>query len=376
MWSDLDGDGWSDLLVACEWGPVKYFRNNKGKLVEQTEAAGLAGITGWWRGLAVADVNRDGQLDIVATNMGLNSKYKQPSPQVPQMMYYGDFENQGHNQIVEVKREGDKLLPERGKSCSSNAMPGLKVRFPTFHEFAKAGLEEVYPEEKLKASELYQANEFQNGIFMNDHGKFQFVPLERIAQIAPGDTPVLADLNGDGNIDIFLAQNFYGPQIEAPRCDGGCGQLLLGDGKGGFHPVAPRESGIVIAGDMRSASPVDLNGDGRPDLAVTLNNGPTAALINQSTGRWLRVSVPPRSAAGARLFLERAGQPAQLVELHAGSGYLAQEPAAAWFGLGGESAAGKVRAIWSDGSSSEVAFDGKATALQIAPSAGKRVAGQ
>ena len=376
LWSDLDGDGWSDLLVACEWAPVKYFHNNKGKLAEQTTEAGLGTITGWWRGLAVADVNHDGQLDILATNVGLNTKYKQPIPDHPQLTYYGDFDGTGHRQIVEVKREGETLLPERGRSCSSNAMPFIKEKFPSFHLFASAKLEDVYAPEKLKAAERYEVNEFQTGIFMNSGGKFQFVPLERIAQIAPGDSPVFCDLNGDGNVDIFLAQNFYGPQIETPRYDGGLGQLLLGDGKGGFSAVAARASGIAIPGDMRAASCVDLNGDGKPDLAVTVNNGTTVALTNQSGAKWLRVNVPARSAAGARLVFERTGKPGQIVELHAGGGYLSQEPAAAWFGLGDDAAPGKVRATWADGTVSETAFDGKASTLQIAPLAGKRVAGK
>ena len=116
MWTDLDGDGWADLLVACEWGPVKYFHNEKGKLVDQTEASGLASVTGWWRGLAVADVNHNGQLDIIATNVGLNTKYKEPSVELPQLMDYGDFDGTGHFQIVEIKRKKATVLAARARA--------------------------------------------------------------------------------------------------------------------------------------------------------------------------------------------------------------------------------------------------------------------
>jgi hypothetical protein len=370
VWSDLDGDGWSELVLATEWGPVKIFRNNRGQLEEQTAKAGTAQLTGWWRSVAVGDIDRDGDMDIVATNLGLNTKYKQPKPDHPQLTYYHDFEGAGKPQIVEVKREGENLLPERGRSCSSNAMPFIKTKFPTFHLFAKASLEEVYTPEKLKSAERYEAYEFQSGVFINDGGKFTFEPFERIAQIAPGNSPVICDLNGDGNLDVFLSQNFYGPQIETARFDGGLGQLMLGDGKGGFRAVAPREAGIIVPGDAKAASFIDLNNDGKPDLAVTVNSGATMAFVNESNARWLRVNVPASMAAGTRVTLKRGKLPSQVVELHGGSGYLSQDSSTAFFGLGRDATPGSVTVQWPDGSASETAFDGKVTVLKLAPQRG------
>ena len=149
IWSDADGDGWADLLIPTEWGPVKLFHNAQGQLVDATTSAGLADLKGWWRGIAAADIDHDGDLDYVVTNLGLNTKYKQPTPGHPQLTYYADFDGTGQSKIVEVKREGEELLPERGRSCSSTAMPFIKEKFPTFHLFAKASLQEVYSPEKL-----------------------------------------------------------------------------------------------------------------------------------------------------------------------------------------------------------------------------------
>ena len=367
VWSDVSGDGWPDLLVATEYGPIRLFQNVQGKLAEKTDEAGLAPVKGWWNSVTTADVNGDGQLDLIAGNLGMNTKYKQPVPDHPQLAYYADFDGTGKWNIVEVKREGENLLPERGRSCSSTAMPFIKDKFPTFHAFAVASLSDVYSDEKLKNAERYEANEFQSGVFLNDHGKFTFKPFERIAQIAPANGIAVCDFNGDGKQDIFLAQNFFGPQIENPRYDGGLGQLLLGDGKGGFQPVEPRESGIVIAGDMKAASVVDWNG--RPGIAVTLNNGPTAAFENKTAGRWLRVTLPGAASPGARVTLTRPKAEAQVVELHAGSGYLSQDGATAWFGLGDSVAGGTVRVVWADGTSSEAPFNGKTPLLKVAPPA-------
>ena len=154
---------------------------------------------------------------------------------------------------------------------------------------------------------------------------------------------------------------------EIPRFDGGLGQLLLGDGKGGFRAVPVRECGIAVPGDQKSASFADLNNDGKPDIAITVNNGTAAAYLNQSNAKWLRVTVPAGSIAGTRLTLKRGTLPPKLVELHAGTGYLSQDSATAFFGLDGKETPGTVTAQWPDGTSSDAAFDGKTETLKLAP---------
>ena len=371
LWSDVDSDGFADLLVAAEWQPIRLFKNVQGKLVDATAETGVAGLKGWWNSIVAGDFDGDGQMDYAVGNVGLNSKYKQPDEHHPQLTYYADFDGTGHSNIVEVKREGDNLLPERGRSCTSNAMPFVKDKFPTFKQFALAKLDEVYSPEMLAKAEKYEATEFQSGVFLNKGGKFTFQPFERIVQIAPIHGMVAADLDGDGKCDLFLAQNFFGPQIENPRYDGGLGDLLLGDGKGGFRRVPHRESGIALTGDMKSATLADINGDGRPDLAVTRNSA-AAAAFESKTGQWLRVNVPAAKALGARVTLTR-GKVAQTVELAAGSGYLGQNPSTAWLGLGTSSAPGKVEVRFGDGTTMELPFDGKAQTLSAQSKKGTTV---
>jgi hypothetical protein len=323
-------------------------------------------VTGWWNGLTAADVDRDGDMDLVVGNIGLNTKYKQPDRGHPHLTYFGDFQGTGRKEIVEVKREGDCLYPERGRSCSSNAMPFIKDKFPTFREFALASLEEVYTPEKLSEADKFEAVEFQSGVFLNEAGRFEFEPFERIAQIAPVSGIVAADFNGDGAPDLYLSQNNFSPQVEAGRWDGGIGQLMLGDGEGGFHPVPARESGLVVTGDGKGASVADVDGDGRPDLITMVNNGPATVWRNGIGANWLRV-VPQGPAIGARVSLRREGTPVQTVEIRAGEGYLGQSPAEAWFGLGsGEAGQGGVVTVrWPDGKESTARWEGKPGPLHI-----------
>ena len=359
VWSDVNLDGWPDLLVAHEWGTVKLFMNTKGKLAERVGATDdLAKNTGWWTSVETADLDGDGRLDLIAGNFGYNTKYKEASPEKPKLLYYADCDNTGRKNIVEVKREGDTLYPERGRSCSSTAMPFLKTKFPTYHAFASASLKEVYGE-ALEKGQKFEANTLGTGIYWNEGNDpagqpiFKFQALERLVQVAPVFGIAVSDINGDGQPDLCLAQNFHSPQIETGHYDGGLGQVLLNQGKRRFAALPAGASGLALPRDCKAATAADLNGDGVPDLLITTNDNAAAALLNQSAApaKFLRVRLPLGSAPGARVSVEQAGQPLRTQEYHAGSGYLSQAPAVLSFGTGG--AAAKLRVLWPDGRQSQ-----------------------
>ncbi len=347
LWTDADGDGWLDLLVTVDWGSPRLLHNAAGKLTDITEAAGLAPLQGWWNGVAAADFDHDGDMDYAVTNFGLNTKYK-ASPQKPELMFAGDFDGTGKLQIVEAKYEGDILRPRRGLSCSSAAMPFIRSKLPTFHKFASATLSEVYAPDKLEHSLKLSVTELQSGILLND-GKahFTFKALPREAQIAPAFGVVAADVTADGHPDIVMTHNFFGPQRETGRMDGGLGLLLAGDGKGNFSPVPARESGIVVPQDARSLAISDVNTDGAPDLVFGINHGPVRAFTRAKAGTFVRVRLnDSRAVAGARVTLRSGNLPPQTAEVAAGSGYLTSGPQELWFTAAGKAAA-TVR--WPDG---------------------------
>ena len=355
VWSDLDGDGWQDLLLAHEWGAVTAFLNREGRLALRKDADDdLARATGWWLSVETGDFDGDGDMDIAAGNFGWNTKYKEATPDKPKLLYYCDFDGSGRKNIVEVKREGDTLFPERGRSCSSTAMPFLKQKFPSYETFAKATLTEVYGD-KLKEAERREANTLGSGIFWNDGGRFRYEAFERLVQAAPVFGMAVADFDGDGRPDLFLAQNFHSPQIETGRYDGGVGQLLLGRGGRKWEAVPAWRAGIVIPGDAKAATVCDLGEDGWPDLLVSVNGGVPEAYASRGSGRRLRVVPAGARAAGVRVEVAPDGAAVQTWELHAGGGYLSQSPAVVHAAVP-EGTAGKVRVRWSSGETEELAF--------------------
>ena len=370
VWSDVNLDGAPDLLLAHEWGTVKLFLNQGGKLSERTGTMDdLAKNTGWWTSVETADLDGDGRFDLIAGNFGYNTKYKEATPAKPKLLYYADFDKTGRKNIVEVKREGDTLYPERGRSCSSTAMPFLKTKFPTYHAFASASLKEVYGDSLDKGLKL-EANTLGTGIFWNEGNDpsgqpiFKFQPLERIVQVAPAFGIAVTDVNADGAPDLCFAQNFHSPQIETGHYDGGLGQILLNAGKRDFTALPAGASGVVLPRDCKAATASDLNNDGVPDLLITTNNNTAAALLNQTAdpSKFLRIRLPVSKAPGTRVTLVQEGQPARVQEYHAGAGYLSQGPSVLTFAATGPST---LRIDWMDGRTEEKSIQAGTTFLDL-----------
>ncbi len=372
LWSDVDDDGRADLLVTLEWGPIKLFRNADGKLHDRTIQAGLDYRLGWWNAIAGGDMDADGDMDYVVLNTGYNTKYGRPSPEKPTLLYHGDMDESGGSHLVEVK-VGDKgLLPIRGLSCSSSAMPSLKTKFGSYHAFASSLLTEIYPPHCLERAQEYTANELASGLLINSgDGTFHWQALPMIAQAAPGFGVTITDFDADGHNDIYFVQNLFTREPETGVWDGGLSLLLRRNSRGEFLPVWPDQSGLIVTGDAKGMAVCDLNNDSWPDIAVTQNNDRLLLFQNSgsSTRRSLRVEllgpIGNPTGIGARVILRCADGTKRSSEVYAGSGYLSQSSAHVYFGLDPDSSDVEIEVRWPDGVVTEHLVGKAATRLVL-----------
>lgn len=329
VFSDLSADGFPELILATEWGPVRVFKNDGGKYSDVTEELGLSQYSGWWNGVTTGDLNGDGSMDIVATNWGLNNKYHLDDEH-PLYIYYNDFNEDGTLDIVEAhyNETMDDIVPERGLSCTSSAMPFVKTKMKTYEEFGSAGIVDIYGT-GVQKSEQVTANTLDSTVFLNRGNSFEAFALPIEAQFAPSFGVGVVDFDGDGNEDIFLAQNFFASQIETPRIDAGRGLILKGDGNGGFVAVPGQESGIKVYGDSRGSAFSDFDNDGRVDLVVTQNGAQTKLFQNKNSDPGLRIRLKgPKEnpeAVGAQIRLSNGDSFGPSREIHSGSGYWSQD---------------------------------------------------
>ena len=372
IWSDANGDGWVDLLLVHEWGPVAIFLNNEGVLRNATDDAGLAGRLGWFNGIHGGDVDGDGDIDYVVTNFGNNTKYH-ASVDSPVEIYYGVFDSSGQKRIIEAVHKHDRLFPVRGKSCSQNAMPFLLDKFQTYHDFALQGVEGVYSRSRLDEALRLEVNGLESGILINNgDAQFAWMPLPRITQVAPGFGVSVTDFNLDGQLDMMIGQNFYGPQRETGRMNGGVGQFLVGTGDGRFLVVAPHESGIVVADDAKGLTVTDLNADSKPDIVVSTNNGPVRAFLNQAETRHRTLSVRLKggrgnqSAFGATLTLRCSNGERLVAEVYGGGGYLSQSATVQTFAIPRDVTC-SLHVAWPNGDESMVPIGGESVVTVVQP---------
>jgi hypothetical protein len=373
VWTDLDGDGLPELALACDWGPVRVFANRRGTLREATSDWGLTSLSGWWNGINAGDFDNDGRLDLLASNWGLNTKY-QASDRQPLPLYHGDFDNNGTWDIIEAYYHPalGKEMPERDLLAVSSAMPQLRARYPTHHDFGRASVADLLGTHMATAQRV-EVRHLQTTLFLNRSNRFDVVPLPAEAQFSPAFAVCIGDLDGDGHEDVFLSQNHFSAQPRTSRADAGRGLWLSGDGRGRLKPVPGQVSGLRVYGEQRGAALADFDQDGRVDLVVTQNGAATRLFRNQGAKPGVRVRLrgPAGNPAGIgavlrAVFRDRRG-PAR--EVHAGSGYWSQDSAVQV--LGGTARPDRIWVRWPGGQEMTVTVPAGAREIAIShPSVG------
>jgi len=336
IWTDVDADGWLDLMMTTRWGPILCWKNSNGTLTARTAASGLERLTGLWSGISGRDIDNDGDIDYLVTNEGLNSGVKAPAS-----LYLGDFLDVGADTLLETVTESGKLYPALGWLDFAERKPSLIDENYTPQKFVEEIMPGMLAEEKIAAAKRWTAAELDSGLLINDGaGNFDFRPLPRLAQTSQSYGSFLTDVDSDGNCDAYIVQNRGSASVRRSDPNNtGISLLLLGTGDAAspLRPVPAYESGMLLFGAGRALASTDLNNDSRVDFVTTINGADPAAFVNQTEStefQPLKVALDTKGKhpAGAHVTVEIPGFPTQTAEYYAGGGWLSQSPAELFFG--------------------------------------------
>ena len=275
VFTDFDGDGWPDLIMAGEWMPVTFLKNDHGVFKNVTASSGVSDQLGWWNTIVGGDFEHNGRIDYIVGNTGLNTFYK-ASDQYPVFITAKDFDNNGSYDAfpsVFLKDQDGKMkeFPVNTRDDVIKQMLMTRIKYQNYKLFATATMDEYITTEMRKGAQRLKVNNLASVYLRNEgNGKFKMIPLPVQAQVSELCGMVVDDYDGDGNLDVIINGNDYGTDVTTGRYDALNGLMLKGDGKGGFAPQTILQSGIYIPGNGKALVRV-LGAKGNYLLAASQN---------------------------------------------------------------------------------------------------------
>ncbi|WP_282162913.1 VCBS repeat-containing protein [Ulvibacterium marinum] len=275
LWTDFNGDFWPDLILAGEWMPLRFFKNENGKLVEVTKDTGIDNYMGWWNSLAAADLDNDGDMDYIAGNSGKNIYFK-GSAEEPVRVYAKDLDDNGTIDPLISYYLRDSIGTRKEYLYHpwqdvTKQFVGIRKKFNSFGAFGESTLPEMFSDGLLDDATVLSFNYMQTSWVENlGNGKFEIHPLPTAAQLAPIYGIVPKHLDNDNFVDLLLVGNDYGMEVQQGPADALVGLTLRNTGKGNFMPIALEKSHFLVPGDGKSL--VTLNIDNEKMLVVASQN--------------------------------------------------------------------------------------------------------
>jgi enediyne biosynthesis protein E4 len=270
IWFDIDKDNDKDLVITCEWGGITAFIADKGKLTGKE----LTDKKGWWNFALPVDIDRDGDIDFIAGNLGLNNRL-QASTDQPVRLYFNDFDDNGKKEQILTYYVKNKEVTFAAKDELQRQIPILKKKYNYAEDFAKAMFTDIFPAGKIQSATVSSANYFANAILINNGNlNFTVQALPWEVQLTSYRDAAIADVNSDNLPDIILAGNYYNNTIHAGRNDADYGIILINKGDGNF--ICESMKGLIIKGEVRRIRTLKI---GKELTYILAKNNDNAAVL-------------------------------------------------------------------------------------------------
>jgi hypothetical protein len=258
LFAELDGKGLPELILVGEWMEPAIYSFVNGQFTPTRKQNGL--YKGWWHSVAAADLDQDGDLDLVLGNNGANN-YLRPSQAAPVKMWVNQFDESAVRQVIISRTVNGKDVPVFLKKELTDQIPSLNKQNLRHEAYAEKSVQQLFSSELISSSEVQTYNYSSSCIAWNNgDGSFEFKPLPMEVQLSAVTSILPADVNGDGRVDLIFGFNLYEWLPQFSRMDAGYGLLLLNDGKKQFSPLAPSVSGIEVVGETRDIKSLLING--------------------------------------------------------------------------------------------------------------------
>ncbi|MEJ7685128.1 MAG: VCBS repeat-containing protein [Segetibacter sp.] len=314
LWTDFDNDGWQDLIIAGEFMPITFIKNEKGKSFSSPII--IDHSQGWWNGLVAGDFDNDGDIDYVAGNRGLNGPYK-ASAKEPVCIYAKDYDKNGRLDPIMCHFENGNEYIVHSRDDINKQITPMRARFRDYTSYASVTFKEAFRPDEIRDAYVVRCETFSSAYIENlGNGKFTMHDLPLEAQFAPIYGMVTKDFNGDGNLDVLCVGNSYATEVQTGRYDAQGSFLLLGNGKGKF--TANRKE-INVIGDNKAVAEL-MNTNGSSIFLISSNSDSIHSYrLNQSNQKIVAIN-PDDSYASITFWNGKKCRQ----EFYYGSSYLSQ----------------------------------------------------
>ena len=260
-WEDINNDGIKDLIVSGEWMPISIFINLKGTLVNKTKDYGLENSKGFWKTFKIADIDGDGDLDIVAGNKGENSFFKENT-----RMYVSDFDNNGTIEQIICHKRGNDYYPIVDRDELISQIASLKQKLLFYKDYGSATINSIFSKEQLDKAIVLDINRVKTTLYINNNITFTVQELPNEVQYSNVEAIVVFDINNDSKLDLLFGGNQYLIKPQFGRQDASQGWLVYGGKDGTFKKAIP----LNIKGQIRDFNISKINS--KEYLITTINN--------------------------------------------------------------------------------------------------------